>query len=75
MSHIELTINGMTCTGCSSRLQRVLQATDGIRTASVALETKQASIDYDPAEIGLDAIRSVITDAGFSIDGDGVKAK
>jgi len=67
MPHIELTINGMTCTGCSSRLQRVLEQTDGIRAASVALETKQASIDYDPAKIGLDAIRSVITDAGFSI--------
>jgi len=69
MPHIELTINGMTCTGCSSRLQRVLEQTNGIRTASVVLETKQASIEYDETEIGMDAIRSVITEAGFSIGG------
>jgi len=69
MSRIELTINGMTCTGCSSRLQRVLDTTDGIRSASVSLEKKQANIEYDAAEIGPDAIQSVITDAGFSIGG------
>jgi len=67
MAHIELTINGMTCTGCSSRLQRVLEATDGIRAASVVLETKQASIEYDDTKIDHEAIHSFITDSGFNI--------
>jgi len=67
MPRIELTINGMTCTGCSTRLQRILQASDGIRTASVTLDTQQASIEYDAAQIDRETIHSIITDAGFSI--------
>jgi len=67
MPRIELTINGMTCTGCATRLQRVLETADGIHAASVVLETKQASIEYDDTKIDHEAIHSVITDAGFSI--------
>jgi len=67
MQHIELTVDGMTCTGCSNRLQRVLEATDGVQAAHIVLETKQVSIQYDPARIDINALHNAITDTGFSV--------
>ncbi len=67
MSNIELKVDGMKCGGCSGRLKRVLEATDGVKSTEIVLETKQVTVDYDDASIGVDAIKSVIEDAGFTV--------
>lgn len=67
MSNIELKVDGMKCGGCSGRLKRVLEATDGVRSTDIVLETKQVTVDYDVASIDADGIRSVIEDAGFTL--------
>ncbi len=67
MSNIELKVDGMKCGGCSGRLKRVLEATDGVKSTEIVLETKQVTVDYDDADIGVDAIKSVIEDAGFTV--------
>jgi len=67
MQHIELTVDGMTCTGCSNRLQRVLEATDGVQAAHIVLETKQVTVEYNPARIGIAALHAAISDAGFKV--------
>jgi len=67
MQQIELKVDGMTCSGCSGRLKRVLEATDGVKAAEVVLETKQVRVDYDSASIDLGAIHEAISDAGFSV--------
>ncbi|EGD60670.1 hypothetical protein Y88_1751 [Novosphingobium nitrogenifigens DSM 19370] len=67
MSHIQLTVEGMTCTGCSNRLKRVLEGEDGVQSADVVLETKQVSVDFDSAVIDRAAIETAIADAGFSV--------
>jgi len=67
MQQIELKVDGMTCSGCSGRLQRVLEATAGVRAAEVVLETKQVRVDYDSASIDLAVIHEAINDAGFSV--------
>jgi len=67
MSNIELKVDGMKCGGCSGRLKRVLEATDGVNSTEIVLETKQVTVDYDDANIGVDAIKSVIEDAGFTV--------
>ncbi|MBP6797850.1 MAG: heavy-metal-associated domain-containing protein [Luteimonas sp.] len=67
MSNIELKVDGMKCGGCSGRLKRVLEATDGVKSTEIVLETKQVTVDYDDANIGVDAIKSVIEDAGFTV--------
>lgn len=67
MSNIELTVDGMTCGGCSGRLKRVLEGTDGVTSTEIVLETKRVSVDYDDASIGVDAIRRAIADAGFTV--------
>ncbi len=67
MRNIELKVDGMTCGGCSGRLKRVLEGTDGVKSTDIVLDTKQVTVDYDEASIGIDAIKSVISDAGFTV--------
>jgi len=67
MQQIELKVDGMTCSGCSGRLQHVLETTDGVCAADVVLDTKQVTVAYDASKIGLGAIHEVIADAGFSV--------
>lgn len=67
MKNIELKINGMHCTGCSNRLEKVLNNLEGIEIAYVDFETKIAIITYIEEKISLKDIEEAIIDAGFEV--------
>ena len=48
MEKIELKIKGMHCTGCSTRLEKVLNNQDGVTKAEVSFENAKANIEYVP---------------------------
>lgn len=54
----------MTCTSCSSRVQRKLNKVDGV-DATVNYSTETATIDYDPAKTDTDALIEVVRGAGY----------
>ena len=68
MENIKSKINGMKCTGCSQRVERALKNTDGIKDASVNLETREANIIYNKNEITYDQICETIVDTGFEVE-------
>jgi copper chaperone CopZ len=57
----------MTCGGCSSRLKRVLEQADGVTSADITLETRQAVIHFDPARVNAAVLKTLVEDAGFSV--------
>ncbi len=65
MKETNLKIEGMHCTGCSTRLEKVLNNLEGVETAKVILEEKKATIKYDETKISLESIKEAIEDAGF----------
>ena len=65
MKEIKLKIEGMHCTGCSSRLEKVLNNTDGVESATVSFEKKQAIITYNESQTDIEQIKLAIQDAGF----------
>lgn len=65
MKETNLKIEGMHCTGCSTRLEKVLNNLEGVETAKVSLEEKKATIKYDETKISLESIKEAIEDAGF----------
>lgn len=65
MKEIKLKIEGMHCTGCSNRLEKVLNNTDGVEKAIVSFEEKQAIITYNESRIDLTQIKEAIEGAGF----------
>ena len=69
---LQFPITGMTCAGCSSRLQATLSALPGISEASVNLATERASVSLhapaSPASV-VEAIRG----AGFDVPASSVR--
>lgn len=58
-------IEGMSCEGCSGRVQNLLNAIPGI-TAIVSLAEKEATVD-GPDDVSDDVIRHTITGAGYEV--------
>ena len=64
LQHIELGVTGMTCTSCSSRVQRKLNKLDGVE-AAVNFSTETATVDYDPGVTAPDKLIEAIRGAGY----------
>ena len=65
MKDIKLKIAGMHCTGCSSRLEKVLNNIEGVEKAKVSLEEEEAVITYDNEKVSEKQIIIEIEEAGF----------
>ena len=58
MKEVKLNIEGMHCTGCSTRLEKVLNNVDGV-------EEKKADIKYDETQVSEKELIEAVEDAGF----------
>lgn len=56
----------MHCEGCTQRVTRVLERIDGVRSADVSLEGKQAVVTYDAGATSPDALQEAIERAGYT---------
>ena len=65
MKEVKLNIEGMHCTGCSTRLEKVLYNVDGVEDAKVSLEEKKADIKYDETQVSEKELIEAVEDAGF----------
>jgi Cu+-exporting ATPase len=61
----ELQVEGMTCAGCVARVERSLNALEGVE-ASVNLATERASVSYDPARVELDDLVRAVESTGYA---------
>ena len=66
MKKVLLKIEGMTCSACSSGLEKYLNKQEGIKTASVNLIMNNTSIEYDETKLNLEQVEKYIEKAGFS---------
>ena len=64
MNKIILKIGGMSCSACSSGLEKYLNKQEGIENASVNLVLAQALIEYDDS-LNLEKIEKFVREAGF----------
>ncbi len=60
----ELRVDGMTCTGCASSVKKAVQRVDGNAEVDVDLTTKIVRVKSSAA---LDAVKSAIDDAGYTV--------
>ncbi len=68
MAHVSVPVTGMTCAACSSRVQRALERTDGVREASVNLMTRNAAIAFDPRAVTPERLVEVIRGTGYDAE-------
>ena len=65
MKKVLLKIGGMTCSACSSGLEKYLNKQDGIESAAVNLVMNNANIQYDEQKLTLEQIEKFVEKAGF----------
>ena len=64
---VKLPIRGMTCAGCSTRLEKVLNAAGGVNSARVNLAAEFAEIDFDDSRTSGPDLVEVVASTGFSV--------
>lgn len=65
MKKVLLKIDGMTCSACSSGLEKYLNKQDGIINATVNLVMNNASVEYDENKLDIPQIEKFVQKAGF----------
>ena len=65
MKKVVIKIEGMTCMGCCSGLERFLNNQEGINKAEVSLVLNNASIEYDESIVDIPKINDFVEKAGF----------
>ena len=70
MKNIILNVVGMTCSGCSARLEKYLNKQEGIFSASVNLVLATAKIEYDENLLDVNKLNKFIEESGFTSYGE-----
>lgn len=58
---------GMACAACSANVERKLRTLPGIVSATVSLPGRSALVEYDPAQISLEQMKSEINGIGYDL--------
>lgn len=59
-------IEGMMCGHCTGRVQKVLEAVEGVESVTMSLENKSAELVLN-AEVADDTLKAVVTEAGYEV--------
>ncbi len=68
-----LALTGMSCASCASNIEKALQKTPGVLSASVNFPASQARIEYDPDAASEDDLVAAVEKAGYGAQPKGEK--
>ena len=63
-------IDGMTCSACANRVERVVKKMNGVEEASVNFATETLSVKFDEAKVAASKIEEIVVKAGYSVRKD-----
>lgn len=63
-----ITVEGMMCGHCTGRVQKVLEAVEGVASVEMSLENKTATVEL-ATEVADEVLSGVITEAGYEVTG------
>ncbi|GAB6968701.1 copper chaperone CopZ [Komagataeibacter kakiaceti JCM 25156] len=66
-STAHLTVEGMSCGGCSGKLKAALEAVPGVSAVEVVLEGGKVTVEYDPAVVDVSRLVNTVEDTGFDV--------
>jgi copper chaperone CopZ len=64
-----LSIGGMGCEACVSRIEQALKAVPGVQKVVVNLEAKKALVTYIPGQVIPEMLVQAISSAGYTFEG------
>lgn len=60
-------IEGMSCSSCERAIHKAVSRLKGIRSADVSLADSSLVIDYEPADVTIDEIKSAVGALGYRV--------
>lgn len=60
-------IEGMTCSACANRVERVVKKLDGVDNANVNFATETLSVEFDNTKLKNENIEAAVVKAGYGI--------
>jgi copper chaperone CopZ len=67
LSVIEVSIGGMTCTGCEQTIQNNLGKLDGIKSVKASFTTGNAVVEYLPGKVDTLKMKETVTGSGYTV--------
>ena len=67
-----MTIEGMMCGHCTGRVQKALEAVEGVSAVTMSLEEKTATVELG-AEVADEKLTAAVSEAGYEVTGIGAK--
>ena len=67
-----MTIEGMMCGHCTGRVQKALEAVEGVGSVVMSLEEKTAAVEMS-GEVADAVLKEAVTQAGYEVTGITVK--
>jgi Cu+-exporting ATPase len=68
--NVTLSISGMTCASCATRIEKQLMKVEGALSASVNLANEKANIKWVPGQTNLDTLIAAVKKAGYEAKPD-----
>jgi len=75
VAQMEFSIHGMTCSACSTRLEKMLTRAAGVQQAFVNFATEKAAVHFDSTATSVAALVDVVERTGFSVGTDKVSIR
>jgi len=67
VKQITLPVTGMTCASCVSHVEGALKSIPGVVIANVNLATERAMVQFDPEQVKLADLVTVVRDVGYDV--------
>jgi copper ion binding protein len=67
MQTLKMPVEGMSCQNCARGVERKLSATSGVRKATVKLEEKSATVEYDEEQVKPEALAAAVRQLGYQV--------
>lgn len=67
MTSVHIPVQGMSCGGCVSSVQKALGRLPGVAEATASLNPAGVTVRYDPASVDVQRLVGSIEDAGYSV--------
>jgi copper chaperone CopZ len=65
-----MTVTGMSCGGCASKVTAALNALAGVQAAQVSLSNGNVTIRYDEKRASAAQLKAAVIDAGYGVNDD-----
>src|SRR5699024_5730137 len=70
---VTMSITGMTCAACATRIEKNLSKIEGVQKANVNLATEKATVSYDPAITSVENMIEKVKKTGYGVQEEKVQ--